>query len=52
MKLKIMINQKKVLNPVYTFFFIDVERYKKLNKDISEKRFYYTPEKKLSKKNE
>ena len=34
--------------PVYTI--IDVESYKKLNEDISETRFYYTPEKKIIKK--
>ena len=43
-------SKKKVsfLKPVYTI--IDVESYKKLNEDISETRFYYTPEKKIIKK--
>ena len=45
------IKQKKKVSfvkPVYTI--IDVESYKKLNEDISEKRFYFTPEKKIIKK--
>ena len=42
------LNEKQVKHvsftkPVYTI--IDVESYKKLNEDISETRFYYSPEK-------
>jgi hypothetical protein len=40
--------KKKVTftKPVYTI--IDVESYKKLNEDISETRFYYSPEPKIN----
>ena len=47
-------NEKKVkkhvtfTKPCYEI--IDVESYKKLNEDISETRFYFTPEKKIIKK--
>ena len=48
---KINSNEKKnkhvtFSKPAYTI--IDVESYKKLNEDISETRFYYSPEPKIN----